>query len=1008
MKTTIPSISVQQAEELLKLHYGLDATATYLYGDQDLNYQIHSPEGNFLLKLSTDQRANRTRQEQEKILVGLVGKISDLSIPGLKPALNGALEISTQVGQKTISVRLFSWITGRLWANVNPHTQNLRAQLGSAAGKLNRAMRELPQQEGRSNFRWDLAQSNWTTDHTNDFQGERLEWIRYFQGRFEDLQPAYGNLRKQLIHNDLNDYNIVVSEEAIEPQVKGFIDFGDACYSQSINELAILITYAVMGTSEPLGAACEVILAYQDQSPLQEDELIHLYALVGMRLVTSVTVSHIRKQEDPEDEYLVISEEPAWNLLEQWFQLSEELAHYSFRNACGKHAHPSQDAFYQWANGLEIDIRELFPDQQDKKEVVLLDLKPSSTWAGSREEFNDLDLFQFRIDRLQAEFADKFIAGGYLEPRPLYTSTAYDRDGNSGSESRTVHLGVDFWLPAGTPVHALFHGTVFTATNDAGFKEYGGLIILKHKENGIEFFTLYGHLSADSPNQFAVGDTVEKGQQLGVLGEPSENGVWAPHLHFQIMLSMLDYTLDFPGVGYKSELAVWKSLCPDPNLLFSKEELTTQYDAETEDLIHRRSRSLGKSLSLSYREPLHIVRGDGPYLMDPWARKYLDTVNNVAHVGHEHPAVVQAAKKQLSVLNTNTRYLHPAVLDYADRLRKKLPDHIEVIYLVNSGSEANELALRMANTWSGSKEILALEMGYHGNTNAVIDVSSYKFDRKGGGGKPAHTHLLPLPDPFRGIHTDKDCGEKYSRYALERLKSIERNGTGPASFIHESILSCGGQIVPPENYFNQIYSMIQEAGGLCIADEVQTGFGRTGSRFWAFELFGLEPDIVTMGKPAGNGHPLGIVACTRKVAERFANGMEFFNTFGGNPVSSRTGKAVLDVILKDELQSHAQKMGDYLKAGLRKLQQEHPILADIRGEGLFLGVELCDLEKRPLTPQTNYLVNRMKEFGILTSSDGPDENVIKIKPPMVFDKVNADEFLGRLSQIISEDFMKKI
>ena len=247
---------------------------------------------------------------------------------------------------------------------------------------------------------------------------------------------------------------------------------------------------------------------------------------------------------------------------------------------------------------------------------------------------------------------------------------------------------------------------------------------------------------------------------------------------------------------------------------------------------------------------------------------------------------------------------------------------------------------------------------------------------------------------------------KYARYAEEQLEAMDRNGLKPAAFIHESILSCGGQIVPPADYFPAIYALVRNKGGLCIADEVQAGFGRVGSHFWAFELFDLKPDIVTMGKPAGNGHPLGIVACTREVANGFTNGMEFFNTFGGNPVSSRIGQAVIEVIDQEGLQAHAKTMGDYLKKGLAELQQIHPILADIRGEGLFLGVELCDKELNPLTEQTHYLVNRMKDFGILTSSDGPAENVIKIKPPMVFNREHADEFLIRLDQILTEDYMK--
>jgi 4-aminobutyrate aminotransferase-like enzyme len=392
--------------------------------------------------------------------------------------------------------------------------------------------------------------------------------------------------------------------------------------------------------------------------------------------------------------------------------------------------------------------------------------------------------------------------------------------------------------------------------------------------------------------------------------------------------------------------------------------------------------------------------------MDSWGRQFLDTVNNVAHVGHEHPRVVAAGQAQMAVLNTNTRYLHKKIIDYADELRNTLPKKLEVMYFVNSGSEANELALRMVRAATGSPHMLAIEMGYHGNTNAVIDVSSYKFDRKGGGGAPGHTHLLPVPDAFRGKHREDDVAEAYSAYSREQIAALERQGHTLGGLIHESILSCAGQIDPPEGYLQQVYEEVRNAGGICVADEVQTGFGRVGSHFWAFQRAGILPDIVTMGKPAGNGHPLGILACTREVAEAFANGMEFFNTFGGNPVSCAIGMEVLRVIKDEELQANALSTGEFLKHGLREMATDFPIISDVRGSGLFLGVELTDGDLNPMTEKTHYLVNRMRDFGILTSSDGPHENVIKIKPPMVFGREQAETLLQRLRQILTEDYMK--
>ncbi|NND62633.1 MAG: aminotransferase class III-fold pyridoxal phosphate-dependent enzyme [Flavobacteriaceae bacterium] len=854
-------------------------------------------------------------------------------------------------------------------------------------------------------FDWNLTQSLWTKNHLGLFTEEEKELIIPFQQRFFNLQNIYQNLPKSVVHNDLNDYNILVSKELIDPEVTGFIDFGDAVYTQTINDVAIVIAYAVMEAANPLEAALDILKGYTTHYRPTPEELQCLYILVAMRWITTVTKAAIRKKDKSNNPYHSISEQNAWDALKKWATVNEEFAFYNFRLACGMPVHPNNEDFKSWTEQKDFSFSDLFPTTSFE-DVELLDLKVSSPWIGSRSEFNDLDLFEFKINKLQKKHPNKIIAGGYLEPRPLYTASSYDREGNEGPESRSVHLGVDFWLPAGTPIHSLFDAEVYAAVNDDGFKEYGGLVILKHEKEGLVFYSLYGHLSIDSVKKFQKGDRVKKGERIGELGAPHENGNWSPHLHFQLMLSILGFTDDFPGVCCPSEMELWKGLCPDPNLLFKNKNLKTNYDTSANEIEDTRKNVLGKGLSLSYHQPLHIVRGDGVYLMDPFGRKYLDTVNNVAHVGHEHPQVVAAAKNQISVLNTNTRYLHPEIINYAKALRKKLPDELSVLHFLNSGSEANELALRMAKTVTGEKDIVALEVGYHGNTSSVIDISSYKFDGKGGKGKPEHTHILPLPDPFRGKHEGDKSGTDYAAYLVEILQNLKKDNRKPAAFIGEAILSCGGQILPPPNYFEKVYELIRGEGGLCIADEVQTGFGRVGEHFWAFELHGVVPDIVTMGKPAGNGHPLAIVACTKEVAEQFNNGMEFFNTFGGNPVSCAIGRAVLDVVEDENLQQNALEIGEFLLLNFNVLRDKYPIIGDVRGKGLFLGIEFVDSNMNPLPEQADYFVNRMKDYKILMSTDGPDHNVIKIKPPMVFSKENAEELLHRMELVLGEDFMK--
>jgi 4-aminobutyrate aminotransferase-like enzyme len=400
-----------------------------------------------------------------------------------------------------------------------------------------------------------------------------------------------------------------------------------------------------------------------------------------------------------------------------------------------------------------------------------------------------------------------------------------------------------------------------------------------------------------------------------------------------------------------------------------------------------------------------MERGSGQYLYDDRGRPYLDLVNNVCHVGHCHSRVVKAGQRQMARLNTNTRYLYDELTQYAERLAATLPAPLDTCFFVNSGTEANDLALRIARTHTARQHLLVVDGAYHGHSSALIAASPYKFMGPGGSGRAEPwVHIVPMPDGYRGKHKGQRLAAG-TAYGDEVGRVIAAAGAPIAAFMTESFQSCGGQIVPPEGYLATAFRHVRAAGGLCIADEVQTGFGRAGTHFWAFETQGVVPDIVVLGKPIGNGHPMGAVVTSRNIAASFANGMEFFSTFGGNPVSCAIGLAVLDVIRDEQLQSRALELGTRLRDGLRSLMDAHALIGDVRGVGLFLGVELvrdrATLE--PAAAEATELVNRMAKRGILLSTDGPLHNVIKIKPPMVLtaDDVDMtcrvfDDELGRL------------
>ena len=421
------------------------------------------------------------------------------------------------------------------------------------------------------------------------------------------------------------------------------------------------------------------------------------------------------------------------------------------------------------------------------------------------------------------------------------------------------------------------------------------------------------------------------------------------------------------------------------------------------EILELRRKYLGPSLSVSYDVPLHIVRGEAQYLFDVKGNRYLDCVNNIQHVGHCHPKVVEAAQQQYEKLNTNTRYLDETIVNYAKDITSTLPAGLEVCFFTNSGSEANDLALRMTRQFTGSRETIVLDGAYHGNLSSLIEISPYKHNGPGGSGPPDFVHTIPMPDKYRGKYRGKGSGRQYVQEVQNKIAAIQDKGGMVSAFISEALMGCGGQMILPEGFLKESFTKVKKAGGVCIADEIQIGFGRMGSHFWGFESENVVPDIVTMGKSMGNGHSLSALVTTKEIADAFNNGMEYFNSFGGNPLSCAVGQAVLNVIRNEGLQAHAEHVGNYLLQKLQSLQNDHDIISDVRGRGLFIGIELVrDYELTPAANEAHTIVNSMKEKGVLLSTDGPDHNVIKIKPPMVFSKDNAHELVSKIDETISE------
>ena len=416
-------------------------------------------------------------------------------------------------------------------------------------------------------------------------------------------------------------------------------------------------------------------------------------------------------------------------------------------------------------------------------------------------------------------------------------------------------------------------------------------------------------------------------------------------------------------------------------------------------MLDRRKRLLGPAYRLFYDQPINIVRGEGAWLFDQDDKPYLDMYNNVPHVGHCNPRVVEAIRNQVGILNTHTRYLHTNVLDYAERLLDKFPGELDVAMFSCTGTEANELALRIARTFTQGTGLIVTEESYHGNSYAIAEISTEDNTPKD---RSDYVVTVPAPDVYRGIYRDKDAAQKYASHVELAIQELKKRGIKLAAFIIDTIISSSGVVEVPSGYLKKAAEIVNKAGGVFVADEVQPGFGRTGENFWGFESDRFVPDIVTMGKPMGNGHPMAATVIKRDLIEKFAKKTGYFNTFGGNPVSSAAGMAVLDVIEEENLQENALIVGAYLKKGIKSLSSKYDLIGDVRGKGFFLAVEMIkDSSRTPATQSASNVVQELKKCGILTNTIGPDESILKLRPPMVFSRENADFFLQHLKKVLN-------
>lgn len=999
--------------DCLQAHYGLSAELQRLDGEYDLNLAVvRDGLRTHVLKVMRPGCQPEFVDMLCKAHAHVRARAASLPVPDIVPARDGALFLEVNDAARTPRlVWLISHLEGAPYATCVRPGDALHDRLGETLAQLDRALQDFAHPALRRPCKWNLLTAEWIETEAAQIESPRdRALVAHIASRYRRyLQDRLAALPRQAIHNDLNDYNLMVASRDGTRSISGIIDFGDMAHAPVVANLAIAAAYALMGESDPVDALCRLAAGYDRQQRLCDESLALLFPLMLTRLAVSVTNSAIRKREHPDDPYVTISERPAWALLHTLSRTPAEWVEARIRLACGREAHPDDRRIGEWLAALPPAARAWpLPDAlRAAHRIGSVTEQPALAGDPVRASATTLAAAWSTLlaELRQAHCAEALLAceGDLLWP------CGDDDASHPASCRQAVRLGHTVYAPVGTPVRAPLAGTVHRITAQASL--WHALVLAHAMPDGTPFYTHVGGI-AEGSQAFRPGTHVEVGMQLGVIASTPELSDGLGRLHLRLdpspgVWTAMDGDGDLPDACDPDASSAWLARnqgCMSM-LGWPRDEVVAEAELRAQWLERRRACS-SANLRLSYRAPLAMVRGWKQFLLDNEGRAYLDAYNNVPHVGHAHPRVIEAASRQMRLLNTNTRYVHPSYAEYAEALLTRMPDPLCVCFFVNSGTEANELALRLARTHTGQRDVIVMDAAYHGNSSTMIDLSPYKHAGPGGQGAPDWVQVVPLADSYRGPWREHTAatGRAYAACLDEAIARIHACGRGPAAFISEVFPSVGGQIIPPPDYYRHAYAAVRAAGGMCIADEVQTGLGRIGESFWAFDTQGVIPDIVVLGKPMGNGHPIGAVVTRRDIADSFANGMEFFSTFGGSTVSCVVGREVLRIVEEEGLQENARRVGDVVLDGLRTLASRHAIIGDVRGMGLFIGAELVDdrASRAPATRQTAHVVNRLREERILIGSEGPHDNVLKIRPPLCFTMQDAEFLLDRLDRILRE------
>ncbi|MBB4955433.1 4-aminobutyrate aminotransferase-like enzyme/Ser/Thr protein kinase RdoA (MazF antagonist) [Agrobacterium vitis] len=962
-----PHITAEDVATILKDHYGLEGSLKELGSQQDRNFRLLSDTGRFVLKISRTDYAVQELEAQNAALRHLARTRQSSEIlwqtPQPVPALSGDDIVSIAVNDEQYNARLLTYLDGLPLSSKRYLAPATMAAIGTLSAQVALALADFEHVGLERDLQWDLRRAGPVALHllsSVSEQKRRDDVAKAMIVAMRHINPLLDELRIQAVHHDLTDDNIVGTPDASGRLCpNGVIDFGDLIAGWLVGDLAVTCASLLHHTDGNVFAVLPAIQAFHALYPLTEPEIKALWPLVVARAAVLVASGEQQLQIDPDNDYVSDNLEHEREIFTLATSIPFSVMEVAILSALG----------HQW------------PEEQPVLGRLLPGIDPDS--------INLTDLSTTSLDLQQDDWADPQIDWKLLAKAASETGSASTRYGEhrlsytrllSPRPPANFPLHVDACLPATAEAMVPF---------DCVLKRTSQHFILVGADIALHIHGLECHLED--------GAELEAGTPLGRIAgaEGSVGG-----LRLQLCR---DFDLMPPLFARPDHAHAWQRICPSPAALFGVDLNAPALGSKA--LLTRRHRHFAAPQKHYYPDPPQIERGYREHLFDMTGRSYLDMVNNVATVGHGHPRLAHAAAQQWSRLNTNSRFHYQAVADFSERLAALAPEGLDTVFLVNSGSEAVDLALRLAWAATGKRNIISLLEAYHGWTVASDAVSTSLADNpRALETRPAWVHPVTAPNSYRGEYRGDNCTAAYVASVEHTLSRLDENGEGLAGFIAESVFGNAGGILLPPGYLQAIYPMIRARGGLCIADEVQVGYGRLGHYFWGFEEQGVVPDIITIAKGMGNGQPLGAVITTAAIADAFEQNGYFFSSSGGSPVSCAIGITVLDIMRDENLPDNARDVGDFLKEKLEDLAVHHPLVGAVHGMGLYLGLELVrDRETRaPATQETAAICHRLLDLGIIMQPTGDHLNVLKIKPPLCLDYEGASFFTSMLDKVLSE------